>query len=157
MHYPQCNGQGDWSLTLTANDKNGICKIYGAGPGFNGSSPGVCAVTAPPPGGGPLEPRCVFRTASSSGSVARNVSDTVGSFDVSRGETLTVKMTGSGDPDLYVRLNDAPTLASYDCRPYRSGPNETCVLEVPNNTSAHIMVRGYTAGTYQLAIEIETQ
>jgi hypothetical protein len=34
MHYPQCNGQGDWSLTLTAFDQNGIACLYGPAPGF---------------------------------------------------------------------------------------------------------------------------
>ncbi|RXG84336.1 matrixin family metalloprotease [Bradyrhizobium vignae] len=34
MHYPQCNGKGDWSLTLTAQDKNGIACLYGPAPGF---------------------------------------------------------------------------------------------------------------------------
>jgi hypothetical protein len=29
MHYPQCNGSGNWSLTLTAYDKQGIRKLYG--------------------------------------------------------------------------------------------------------------------------------
>ena len=28
MHYPQCNGQGDWSLALTGQDKTGIACLY---------------------------------------------------------------------------------------------------------------------------------
>jgi hypothetical protein len=32
MHYPQCNGTGDWSLTLTAHDKEGIAALYGPPP-----------------------------------------------------------------------------------------------------------------------------
>ncbi len=34
MHYPQCNGQGDLSLTLTDLDKNGMACVYGAAPEF---------------------------------------------------------------------------------------------------------------------------
>eukprot|EP01013_Petalomonas_cantuscygni_P019097 TRINITY_DN3674_c0_g1_i1.p1 TRINITY_DN3674_c0_g1~~TRINITY_DN3674_c0_g1_i1.p1 ORF type:complete len:315 (-),score=-20.95 TRINITY_DN3674_c0_g1_i1:131-1075(-) len=34
MHYPQCNGLGDWTLTLTHSDKNGSACTYGAAPGF---------------------------------------------------------------------------------------------------------------------------
>jgi serine protease len=34
MHYPQCNGKGDWSLTLTVQDKNGIACLYRPAPGF---------------------------------------------------------------------------------------------------------------------------
>jgi hypothetical protein len=33
MHYPQCNGQGDWSLSLTDDDKLGAACVYGPAPG----------------------------------------------------------------------------------------------------------------------------
>lgn len=29
MHYPQCNGTGDWALTLTSKDISGAQKLYG--------------------------------------------------------------------------------------------------------------------------------
>jgi hypothetical protein len=29
MHYPQCNGTGDWSLVLTNDDKTGAASVYG--------------------------------------------------------------------------------------------------------------------------------
>ncbi len=32
MHYPQCNGTGDWGLTLTAKDISGVRKLYGPRP-----------------------------------------------------------------------------------------------------------------------------
>jgi hypothetical protein len=41
MHYPQCNGKGDWSLTLTTLDKNAIACLYGAAPSFS-IDPKVC-------------------------------------------------------------------------------------------------------------------
>jgi serine protease len=41
MHYPQCNGKGDWSLTLTKQDKNGIACLYGPAPGFT-IDPNIC-------------------------------------------------------------------------------------------------------------------
>lgn len=41
MHYPQCNGKGDWSLTLTNLDKNGIACLYKAAPGFT-IDPTIC-------------------------------------------------------------------------------------------------------------------
>lgn len=34
MHYPQCNGQGDWALTLTAIDNSGAACVYGPASGF---------------------------------------------------------------------------------------------------------------------------
>jgi hypothetical protein len=41
MHYPQCNGGGDWSLTLTHMDRNGAACVYGAAPGFE-VDPKIC-------------------------------------------------------------------------------------------------------------------
>lgn len=41
MHYPQCNGGGDWSLTLTHMDRNGAACVYGPAPGFQ-IDPKIC-------------------------------------------------------------------------------------------------------------------
>ncbi|MCP1926408.1 matrixin family metalloprotease [Bradyrhizobium elkanii] len=41
MHYPQCNGKGDWSLTLTLQDKNGVACLYKAAPEFT-IDPNIC-------------------------------------------------------------------------------------------------------------------
>jgi PKD repeat protein len=46
--------------------------------------------------------------------------------------SVTIKISGgTGDADLYVKLNAAPTLSSYDCRPYISGNSETCTFTPP--------------------------
>ena len=149
MHYPQCNGQGDWTLTLTVKDKLGICKQYGAGSEYAGDA-SMCLQPIDPtqPASG-----CP-QVASESGKVARHAIDRYGPYAVSEGTEFNATMTGSGDPDLYVRFNVAPSQTDYDCRPYLTGPNETCQLTVPANaTSAHVMIRGYKAGSYQLQVE----
>ncbi|MFB6350272.1 MAG: PPC domain-containing protein, partial [Bradymonadaceae bacterium] len=51
-------------------------------------------------------------------------------------------LSGSGDADLYVRLGEAPTTETYDCRPYRACSEETCEVELPSATNVHLMVRG---------------
>lgn len=63
---------------------------------------------------------------------------------------------GSGDADLYVKLGQTPTLASYDCRPYQIGNNEICDFTSPAAGTYYIMLYGYTefsgvtlAATYQ--------
>lgn len=63
---------------------------------------------------------------------------------------------GSGDADLYVRRGAQPTTSTYDCRPYRTGNNESCNFSSPQAGVYHIMVRGYSSfsgvtltGTYQ--------
>jgi len=46
--------------------------------------------------------------------------------------SVTIKISGgTGDADLYVKLNAVPTLSSYDCRPYVTGNSETCTFTPP--------------------------
>ena len=146
MHYPQCNGQGDWSLSLTAMDESGAACLYGPAPGFS-INPAICAASIPP-----ASP-CGEQTVTESGSVAAGAMEQVGSYSTQPGSQFKVEMTGQGDPDLYVRFFLAPSEADYDCRPYLTGASETCDLTVPSNaTEAFVMVRGYTAGDYSLQI-----
>lgn len=57
---------------------------------------------------------------------------------------FTVQLSGgSGDADLYVRRGAQPTAASYDCRPYKNGNNESCLLNSPQAGVWHVSVYGY--------------
>ena len=69
------------------------------------------------------------------------------SVDVPAGATsLNVDMSGgSGDADLYVRYGSQPTTGSYDCRPYKSGNNESCSFSNPNGGTWYVSIRGYSA------------
>ncbi|WNG49990.1 matrixin family metalloprotease [Archangium minus] len=88
-----------------------------------------------------------------SGSVSTSQSKNHGPYSVVAGTIFKVVMSGSGDPDLYVKFGSAPSTTSYNCRPYLDGAAETCELTVPSGqTSAYIMVNGYTSGSYNLAI-----
>jgi hypothetical protein len=49
---------------------------------------------------------------------------------------------GTGDADLYVRFGSAPTMTTYDCRPFASGNNETCTFASPAAGTWHVMVVG---------------
>ena len=51
---------------------------------------------------------------------------------------------GSGDVDLYVKAGSAPTTASYDCRPYIDGNNESCPIANIQPGTYHVMLVGYT-------------
>ena len=100
MHYPQCNGTSS-DLSFTAKDAQGVAALYGA-PGGNPPPP-----PPPPPGG----------SQTWTGSVSLNQLKLLGGpIGVRVGTTLTVRMTGTGDPDLYVRFNNAPTRTSFACR-----------------------------------------
>lgn len=48
-----------------------------------------------------------------------------------------------GDADLYVRRTNPPTTSSYECRPYKIGSNESCVVSLVSPEVIHVMVRGY--------------
>lgn len=51
---------------------------------------------------------------------------------------------GSGDADLYVKAGSRPTTASYDCRPYLDGNNETCNISNVQPGTYHVMLNGYS-------------
>ena len=94
-------------------------------------------------------------TSEKTGTVAGGTTTDLGTIPVTAGQNLTIVMSGTGDPDLYVKFGAAPTTASYDCRPYETGPAETCTLTVPAGaTQAFLSVAGYgtTPSNYKLAI-----
>src|SRR6185437_737667 len=49
---------------------------------------------------------------------------------------------GTGDADLYTRFGSAPTLSSYDCRPYLTGNNESCTVASPQAGTSSVMLKG---------------
>ena len=52
---------------------------------------------------------------------------------------------GTGDADMYVKFGSAPTLTSYDCRPYVSGNAETCNIATAQVGTYYVMLNGYAA------------
>ncbi|MDT0583678.1 S8 family serine peptidase [Brumicola blandensis] len=57
--------------------------------------------------------------------------------------TVTIS-GGSGDADLYMKLGSQPETNSYDCRPYKSGNNETCTFTNTSGGTWHVGIRGYS-------------
>ena len=147
MHYPQCNGRGDWSLQLTESDKKGIACIYGPAPGL-AFAMSDC---------GTLPSENIKLSEYANQTVNKNELKDYPALDLVPGSRFTATMIGegasSGDPDLYVKFDAPVTISSYDCRPYNDGPEETCDVDVPiNKHKASIMVRGYAAAHYKLTI-----
>jgi serine protease len=52
---------------------------------------------------------------------------------------------GTGDADLYVKFGSAPTDSSYDCRPYKSGNEETCSFASPSAGTWYVRVKAYSS------------
>jgi hypothetical protein len=57
----------------------------------------------------------------------------------------TVKLSGTGDADLYVKKGAAPTTSSYDCRPYGGTADEECKVTLKAGEKVFWMVVGYSA------------
>ena len=94
-------------------------------------------------------------TTERTGDVAGGAWTQLGSLPVTAGTQLTVAMTGTGDPDMFVQFGAEPTASSYACRPYETGAAETCNLTVPAGaTQVFVGVNGYgsTASTFTIKV-----
>ncbi len=69
------------------------------------------------------------------------------SFTVPEGATdLNVSISGgTGDADMYLRFNNAPTTSQYDCRPYKSGNAESCLVAAPSQGTWYVMLNAFSA------------
>ena len=98
---------------------------------------GFCENSSPPPSaltsGVPVGP------VSGSAGTARYYT-----LHVPAGATNVVFETsgGTGDVDLYVRFGAEPDLVNYDCRPFYTGNNETCVVSTPRAGTWYVMLHG---------------
>ncbi|MGE4130484.1 MAG: S8 family peptidase [Bdellovibrionales bacterium] len=50
---------------------------------------------------------------------------------------------GPGDADLYVKKQEAPTVRSFDCRPYKSSSSESCPMNLRGESKIYVMIRAY--------------
>ncbi|MCP4132722.1 MAG: hypothetical protein GY754_17285 [bacterium] len=76
-------------------------------------------------------------------------------ISVASGESLSIKMTGNGDADLYVQKGSRPTTSSYDFCPYYEGSNESVLVNsssspVLSDGTWYISVYGYSTSTFEL-------
>jgi hypothetical protein len=63
---------------------------------------------------------------------------------------ITATMSGTGDPDLYTRLDGQPSLNLFDCRPYSGDANESCQAQGPG--AFYVSVHAYSAASIALVI-----
>jgi hypothetical protein len=94
-------------------------------------------------------------TSEKTGTAAGGAWSQLGSVAVTGGQTFTVVMSGSGDPDLFVKFGSQPSASSYDCRPYETGAAETCTLTVPTGqTQAFLAVNAYGTAAANFTLKI---
>jgi hypothetical protein len=103
--------------------------------------------TFTPGGGGSAQP---WTGLNDKGTIAKSASKNWTTPTLAAG-TYEFDMTGTGDADLYVRIGKAPTTATFDCRPYKNGTNESCSVTLAQPSTINVMVRGYaTTSTFAL-------
>jgi hypothetical protein len=96
--------------------------------------------TFTPGGGGTPQP---WPGLTDAGSLARSIEKRYDTGTVAAG-TYEFAITGTNDADLYVKVGSAPTTSSFDCRPYKTGSNETCSVTLAQPATIHVMVRGFS-------------
>ncbi|MBA3499738.1 MAG: PPC domain-containing protein [Deltaproteobacteria bacterium] len=96
-----------------------------------------------PGGGGNPQP---WPGLSGSGALARAATKLFATPVIAAGD-YEFTITGNNDADLYVRVGQAPTTTAYDCRPYKTGSNESCKVTLAQPSTIHVMVRGYSTAT----------
>ncbi len=100
-----------------------------------------------PGGGGQPE---TWAGLTGAGTVKKNIVQKFSTPTLAAG-TYAFEMTGTSDADLYVRIGSEPTTATYDCRPYKSGSNESCEIKLNSPAKIFVNVRGYaTTSNFEL-------
>jgi len=86
-----------------------------------------------------------------SGQAVNNIGGTAGSeqfyFLETSGNNAVVDVQisgGTGDVDLFVKVDGIASSGDYTCRPYLAGNNESCLVHVPSTTDVGIMLQGYS-------------
>ena len=78
-----------------------------------------------------------------------------GPYEVAAGATISVRMTGTGDADLYVKRGAEVSEQVYDCRPYTGTSEETCLPGAFNATGPatfYVGVHGYSNAKFSLTV-----
>ena len=135
---------GSSTLTLTASSTatgSGTATITGTSGSTSHSATESVTVSGGTGGGNVLQ-NGVGVTISGATSSQQNWTFTVPAGT----STLSVTLSGgTGDADVYVKAGSAPTLSTYDCRPYVNGNAETCSFTNPAAGTWYVMVNGYAA------------
>lgn len=124
---------GTYSVSLTVTDNGGAT---------NTKTQSV-TVTAAGGGGGNVLQNGVALTGQAAATGAQLAYTVV--IPAGASNLVISESGGTGDADLYTKFGSAPTLSSYDCRPYITGNNESCTVASPQAGTYYVMLNGYAA------------
>jgi bacterial leucyl aminopeptidase len=96
-------------------------------------------------------------TQTFTGSLAKGATKSFGPFLVGASGSFKASTTGTGDIDLYVRKAGVPTTSTFDCKSDGSTSTETCTITYATNGNAYVLLKGYTAGNYNLTVTYRPQ
>ena len=100
-----------------------------------------------PGGTGPTPPPSTWGGISETGSVNKGDTKKWTTPTLAKGKyEFTITSQGAGDADLYVQIGRESTLTDYACRPYKTGSNESCTVDLPGASTVFVNVRGYSTG-----------
>jgi leucyl aminopeptidase len=86
------------------------------------------------------------------GSFTAGQTKVFGPFKVAANSSFKAETTGTGDTDLYTRRGYAPTTSTYTCKSDGSTSTETCSFTMTSAGDAYVLLKGYTASTYNLKV-----
>ena len=92
-----------------------------------------------------------------SGSLSSGQTRSFGPFKVGANGSFKAETTGTGDTDLYVRKAYVPTTSSYTCKSDGSTSTETCTVTTTTAGDVYVLLKGYTAASYNLKVTYTPQ
>lgn len=96
------------------------------------------------------------RVETFTGSLTLNQTGSFGPFKVGVG-SLKAETTGTGDVDLYVRKATVPTTSTYTCKSDGATSTEACSVSMTANGDVYVLLKGYSASTYNLKVSYRPQ
>lgn len=96
------------------------------------------------------------RVETFTGSLSLSQTRSFGPFKVGVG-SLKAETSGTGDVDLYVRKAAVPTTSTYTCKSDGATSTETCSVSMTANGDVYVLLKGYSASTYNLKVSYRPQ